>query len=72
MLNYHWYGGPTNPLKADQDMMQELANNMTTLATAHNITDVWISEMKVTNPATEVSTYCVSICASSEDVYDWA
>ena len=35
--------------------MQTLVDNMVGLATAHGIQDVWITEMKVQNSATEVS-----------------
>lgn len=36
-------------------MIQQQVTNMTNLAAAHGITDVWITEMKVLNSATEVS-----------------
>ncbi|KAK4690944.1 hypothetical protein P7C71_g5952, partial [Lecanoromycetidae sp. Uapishka_2] len=52
-LNFHWYGGDGNTLEEDQAMMQTLVTNMVNLATAHGINDVWITEMKVLNSATE-------------------
>lgn len=51
---YHWYGGPTNDLTADENLIDQQIGEVASLADQYGIEDIVIGEMGRYNPVQEV------------------
>lgn len=50
----HWYGGPSNTLQQDQDMIEAQMKEYASLASQHGIEDIVVAEMQRVNGDQEV------------------
>ena len=54
----HWYGGPSNTLQQDQDMIEAQMKEYASLASQHGIEDIVVAEMQRVNGDQEVRPLC--------------